>query len=148
MAHCLREAKHFPLSPMDGVCFRLVREIVDERAEFLNTVERASAALADESSQRRMHLHGLMIGTEGISGPGKLNFDLRLALSSVRLTQTYCSKQLRGQSGRSAVVGKILICIVVKMGCQWSSIQCFLTPIAACQPESKPSSRRSRGRKH
>lgn len=50
---------------------RIVRNSVDSRAEFLYAIEKAPAALADESSRRRWHLHGLMIGPVGFSKPGK-----------------------------------------------------------------------------
>lgn len=57
---------------------RIVRNSVDRRAEFLYAVEKAPAALADESSRRRWHLHGLMIGPEGFSKPGKTGLRLKL----------------------------------------------------------------------
>lgn len=57
---------------------RIVRSTVDRRAEFLYAVEKAPAALADESSRRRWHLHGLMIGPEGFSQPGKTKLRLKL----------------------------------------------------------------------
>ena len=57
---------------------RIVRSTVDRRAEFLYAVEKAPAALADESSRRRWHLHGLMIGPEGFSKSGKTKLRLKL----------------------------------------------------------------------
>ena len=57
---------------------RVVRSTVDKRAEFLYAVEKAPAALADESSRRRWHLHGLMIGPEGFSKSGKTQLRLKL----------------------------------------------------------------------
>ena len=57
---------------------RVVRSTVDKRAEFLYAVEKAPAALADESSRRRWHLHGLMIGPEGFSKSGKTKLRLKL----------------------------------------------------------------------
>lgn len=57
---------------------RIVRSTVDKRAEFLYAVEKAPAALADESSRRRWHLHGLMIGPEGFSKSGKTQLRLKL----------------------------------------------------------------------
>lgn len=50
---------------------RLVRETVDARAEFLYGIEKAPKALADKSSRRRWHLHGLMIGPAGFAASGK-----------------------------------------------------------------------------
>ena len=61
---------------------RIVRSTVDKRAEFLYAVEKAPAALADESSRRRWHLHGLMIGPKGFSKSGKTK--LRLKLRSIK----------------------------------------------------------------
>ena len=57
---------------------RIVRSTVDRRAEFLYAVEKAPAALADEYSRRRWHLHGLMIGPEGFSKSGKTQLRLKL----------------------------------------------------------------------
>lgn len=61
---------------------RIVRSSVDSRAEFLYAIEKAPAALADESSRRRWHLHGLMIGPAGFSKRGKTA--LRLKLSAIK----------------------------------------------------------------
>jgi hypothetical protein len=57
---------------------RLIRETVDPRAEFLYAIEKAPAALADESSRRRWHLHGLMMGPAGFSKPGKTALRMKL----------------------------------------------------------------------
>ena len=57
---------------------RIVRSSVDRRAEFLYAIEKAPTALADESSRRRWHLHGLMIGPEGFSKSGKTKLRLKL----------------------------------------------------------------------
>jgi hypothetical protein len=50
---------------------RLIHESVNPRAEFLYGVEKAPEALADKSSRRRWHLHGLMAGPKGFAGRGK-----------------------------------------------------------------------------
>ena len=57
---------------------RLIREAVDPRAEFLYAIEKCPSALADESSRRRWHLHGLMIGPAGFSKPGKTALRMKL----------------------------------------------------------------------
>lgn len=57
---------------------RIVRSSVDRRAEFLYAIEKAPTALADESSRRRWHLHGLMIGPVGFSKPGKTALRVKL----------------------------------------------------------------------
>jgi len=57
---------------------RLIRKTVDPRAEFLYAIEKAPAALADESSRRRWHLHGLMMGPAGFSKPGKTALRMKL----------------------------------------------------------------------
>jgi hypothetical protein len=57
---------------------RLIRETVDPKAEFLYAIEKAPSALADESSRRRWHLHGLMIGPAGFSKPGKTALRMKL----------------------------------------------------------------------
>jgi hypothetical protein len=61
---------------------RLIRETVDPRAEFLYGVEKAPEALADKSSRRRWHLHGLMIGPVGFAAPGKTT--LRTKLQAIK----------------------------------------------------------------
>jgi hypothetical protein len=57
---------------------RLIPETVDPRAEFLYAIEKAPTALTDESSRRRWHLHGLMIGPVGFSKPGKTALRMKL----------------------------------------------------------------------
>jgi len=61
---------------------RIVRSTVDSRAEFLYAIEKTPTALADESSRRRWHLHGLMIGPDGFSKPGRTA--LRLKLKAIK----------------------------------------------------------------
>ncbi|MGE1074433.1 hypothetical protein ACQJ22_17905 [Pseudomonas fragariae (ex Marin et al. 2024)] len=61
---------------------RLIRETVDPRAEFLYGVEKAPQELADESSRRRWHLHGAMIGPAGFAATGKTA--LRMKLQSIK----------------------------------------------------------------
>lgn len=61
---------------------RQVRAAVDTRAEFLYGVEKAPAALADKSSRRRWHLHGVMIGPVGFAATGKTA--LRMKLQSIK----------------------------------------------------------------
>lgn len=60
---------------------RLIRRTVDPRAEFLYGIEKAPEALAD-SSRRRWHLHGLMIGPAGFSKPGRT--ELRMKLRAIK----------------------------------------------------------------
>lgn len=57
---------------------RLIRRTVDPRAEFLYGIEKAPEALAENSSRRLWHLHGLMIGPVGFSKPGKTALRMRL----------------------------------------------------------------------
>jgi hypothetical protein len=61
---------------------RLIPEAVGAGSEFLYGLEKAPAALADESSRRRWHLHGLVIGPAGFSASGKT--PLRKALQSLK----------------------------------------------------------------
>jgi hypothetical protein len=61
---------------------RLVPEAVGAGAEFLYGIEKAPAALANESSRRRWHLHGLIIGPAGFSASGKT--PLRRALQAIK----------------------------------------------------------------
>ena len=61
---------------------RLIRAAVDPRAEFLYGIEKAPEVLADKSSRRRWHLHGLMIGPMGFSAPGKTA--LRTKLQAIK----------------------------------------------------------------
>lgn len=57
---------------------RLIRRTVDPRAEFLYGIEKAPEALAENSSRRLWHLHGLMIGPVGFSKPGKTALRMKL----------------------------------------------------------------------
>lgn len=57
---------------------RLVHEAINSRAEFLYGVEKAPEALADKSSRRRWHLHGLIIGPTGFAATGKTALRTRL----------------------------------------------------------------------
>lgn len=61
---------------------RLIPESVGAGAEFLYGIEKAPAALADETSRRRWHLHGLIIGPAGFSTSGKT--PLRIALKAIK----------------------------------------------------------------
>lgn len=61
---------------------RLIPESVGAGAEFLYGIEKAPAALADETSRRRWHLHGLIIGPAGFSATGKT--PLRMALQAIK----------------------------------------------------------------
>lgn len=61
---------------------RLIRRTVDPRAEFLYGLEKAPEALAENSSRRLWHLHGLMIGPVGFSKPGKT--ELRMKLRAIK----------------------------------------------------------------
>lgn len=61
---------------------RLIRASVGPGAEFLYGIEKAPAALADETSRRRWHLHGLIIGPAGFSATGKT--PLRMALQAIK----------------------------------------------------------------
>ncbi len=61
---------------------RLIPESVGAGAEFLYGIEKAPAALADETSRRRWHLHGLIIGPAGFSAKGKT--PLRVALQAIK----------------------------------------------------------------
>ncbi|RNF93000.1 hypothetical protein EFK07_04805 [Pseudomonas putida] len=61
---------------------RLIPESVGAGAEFLYGIEKAPAALADETSRRRWHLHGLIIGPAGFSASGKT--PLRMALQAIK----------------------------------------------------------------
>ncbi|MBI6568503.1 MULTISPECIES: hypothetical protein [Pseudomonas] len=61
---------------------RLIRRTVDPQAEFLYGIEKAPKALAENSSRRRWHLHGLMIGPVGFSKPGKT--ELRMKLRAIK----------------------------------------------------------------
>lgn len=61
---------------------RLIRRTVNPRAEFLYGIEKAPQALADKSSRRRWHLHGLMIGPAGFSESGKT--ELRMKLRAIK----------------------------------------------------------------
>ncbi|MNG96676.1 hypothetical protein D3C79_557530 [compost metagenome] len=51
-------------------------------AQFLYGIEKAPGALAYESSRRRWHLHGLIIGPAGFSATGKT--PLRMALQAIK----------------------------------------------------------------
>lgn len=61
---------------------RLIPVAVGAGAEFLYAIEKAPAALANESSRRRWHLHGLIIGPAGFSASGKT--PLRKALRALK----------------------------------------------------------------
>lgn len=61
---------------------RLIPESVDAGAEFLYGIEKAPATLTDETSRRRWHLHGLIIGPAGFSATGKS--PLRMALQAIK----------------------------------------------------------------
>lgn len=61
---------------------RLIPESVGAGAEFLYGIEKAPAALADETSRRRWHLHGLIIGPARFSATGKA--PLRMALQAIK----------------------------------------------------------------
>lgn len=61
---------------------RLIPKAVGAGADFLYGIEKSPAALADESSRRRWHLHGLIIGPAGFSAPGKT--PLRIALKAIK----------------------------------------------------------------
>lgn len=61
---------------------RLIPQSVGAGAEFLYGIEKAPAALAHDSSRRRWHLHGLIIGPAGFSAKGKT--PLRMALQSIK----------------------------------------------------------------
>lgn len=61
---------------------RLILTSVGAGAQFLYGIEKAPAALADESSRRRWHLHGLIIGPAGFSATGKT--PLRIALQAIK----------------------------------------------------------------
>ncbi|EPN6727945.1 hypothetical protein [Pseudomonas putida] len=61
---------------------RLIPKAVGTGAQFLYGIEKAPAALADESSRRRWHLHGLIIGPAGFSATGKT--PLRMALQAIK----------------------------------------------------------------
>ncbi|MFJ4352251.1 hypothetical protein ACIPZ5_15280 [Pseudomonas sp. NPDC089428] len=61
---------------------RLIPKALAAGAEFLYGIEKAPAALADETSRRRWHLHGLIIGPAGFSATG--NTPLRMALQAIK----------------------------------------------------------------
>lgn len=61
---------------------RLIPKALGAGAEFLYAIEKAPAALADETSRRRWHLHGLIIGPAGFSASGKTR--LRMALRAIK----------------------------------------------------------------
>lgn len=61
---------------------RLIPASVGAGAEFLYGIEKAPAPLTDESSRRRWHLHGLIIGPAGFSATGKT--PLRTALQAIK----------------------------------------------------------------
>lgn len=61
---------------------RRIPKAVGAGAQFLYGIEKAPAALADESSRRRWHLHGLIIGRAGFSATGKT--PLRMALQAIK----------------------------------------------------------------
>jgi hypothetical protein len=61
---------------------RLIPESLGAGAEFLYGIEKAPSALADSSSRRRWHLHGLIIGRAGFSASGKT--PLRMALQAIK----------------------------------------------------------------
>jgi len=61
---------------------RLIPESVGAGAEFLYGIEKAPAALADSSSRRRWHLHGLITGPAGFAAQG--HTPLRSALRSLK----------------------------------------------------------------
>lgn len=61
---------------------RRIPKAVGAGAQFLYGIEKAPAALADESSRRRWHLHGLIIGPAGFSAMGKT--PLRIALQAIK----------------------------------------------------------------
>lgn len=62
---------------------RRIPDALGTSAEFLYGVEKAPVALSDESSRRRWHLHGLIIGPAGFAAAGK-NTPLRRALRSIK----------------------------------------------------------------
>ncbi|WP_283189856.1 hypothetical protein [Pseudomonas sp. PMCC200344] len=61
---------------------RVIPEALGAGAEFLYGLEKAPGALADGSSRRRWHLHGLIIGPAGFSASGKT--PLRKALQPLK----------------------------------------------------------------
>lgn len=61
---------------------RLIPEAVGAGAEFLYGIEKAPAALANESSRSRWHIHGSIIGPAGFASQGKTL--LRKALQSLK----------------------------------------------------------------
>lgn len=61
---------------------RRIPKAVGAGAQFLYGIEKAPAGLADESSRRRWHLHGLIIGPAGFSATGKT--PLRMALQAIK----------------------------------------------------------------
>ncbi|MBW3505722.1 hypothetical protein [Pseudomonas sp. NKUCC02_KPG] len=61
---------------------RLIPEALGAGAEFLYGLEKAPDVLADKSSRRRWHLHGLIIGPAGFSASGKTS--LRRALRAIK----------------------------------------------------------------
>ncbi len=61
---------------------RRIPKAVGAGAQFLYGIEKAPGALADESSRRRWHLHGLIIGPAGFSATGKT--PLRIALQAIK----------------------------------------------------------------
>ena len=62
---------------------RRVRAVLGAGAEFLYAIEKAPKIFSDQSSRRRWHLHGLMIGPPGFASPGTSN-PLRRALRSIK----------------------------------------------------------------
>ncbi|WP_271410039.1 hypothetical protein [Pseudomonas sp. Q1-7] len=62
---------------------RRVRAALGDGTEFLYGIEKAPVALSDESSRRRWHLHGLIIGPVGFSARGK-DMPLRRALQALK----------------------------------------------------------------
>ncbi len=62
---------------------RRVRAALGNGAEFLYGIEKAPAALSDESSRRRWHIHGLIIGPAGFATPGRYT-PLRRTLRSLK----------------------------------------------------------------
>lgn len=61
---------------------RLIPKALGAGAQFLYGIEKAPGALADETSRRRWHLHGLIIGPAGFSASGKT--PLRMALQAIK----------------------------------------------------------------
>jgi hypothetical protein len=61
---------------------RHIKKALGAGAEFLYGIEKAPRALSDDSSRRRWHLHGLIIGPAGFAATGKT--PLRKALKAIK----------------------------------------------------------------